>query len=435
MSTSTETQIGWHNDTTVIVVEPVAEAPEAFAVSVELTLMAGRTVVDGDKVKRPAWRVKAIMDGAEFVEANALKAVNVAIRARFAGTKYHDVKAALIGFSLPELQAEDTDKPDSADWTKFANAGELIEERDAASDAATVFFKGESDMRAGLKELGMHIAAVAVSLEKPAAFTAWRDSGSDDLKKALANKNSKSELIFVGKLPADWFALQPETSNSAKAYQRNFNINKNDIAGALAREAWGKKKAMPKAAQAQSDLFKSLESMTGVDGERTAQEILAMAFFEALTSATEGGDVMLIAEGEKGLEPAKDGSGKYIAGIQFGTGNRPNELLAAFCNAMAAAAPEARAEAEERRSESEAAAAVKPRTFAEYGVSEAAMHLARILSSRDDWADVLDALDGMADRADKETWEQVLSDVKEGVNAAKAEVEAATAEETADDDA
>ena len=237
-------------------------------------------------------------------------------------------------------------------------------------------------------------------------------------------------MIFVGKLPQDWFDAQPETSNSAKAYQRNFNIDKNEIAEAAADRAWGKKKTMPKASVAQKELFDTLAEIA--DGD-TRNAMLARSFLSSLNEATEDGSILAIADGENGLEAAKDGDGVYIASTQFGTGNRPSELVLAFCKAMAAAAPEAKAEAAERKEEAAAAAAVKPRTFAEYGVTEAAMHLARILSSREDWSDVLDSLNSMADRAEKETSSQVLADVKDGIDAEAAEAEAEAAETDADD--
>ena len=160
-----ETQITWHNEATAIRVEPTPEAPEAMAVSVDMTLLAGRTVPDGENVKRPAWRVMARMGDAEFIAPNAAKAVNEAIRAKFGGTKFHDVAAAIADFKLPEMQDESGESAAETDWTKFENAEQLKAERDAAGEAATVFFKGETDMRKGLKELGQHIANVAVSAE------------------------------------------------------------------------------------------------------------------------------------------------------------------------------------------------------------------------------------------------------------------------------
>ena len=93
----------------------------------------------------------------------------------------------------------------------------------------------------------------------------------------------------------------------------------------------------------------------------------------------------------------------------------------ALCKALVAASPEAKAEVEARQSETETANAVKPRTFAEYGIAEAALHLSRILSAHDDWSQVLDAVGVMADRAENDTWAQVLSDVANSVNAEKAE--------------
>lgn len=427
--------INWHNEIQTVLIVPTAEAPDTFG-PIEVGFMCGRTIpAEG---KRSSWRIKASVDGAEFEpETNFLKAANTVVRAKFGGTKFHDVKGAIADLKLPEMADEEESAKENTDWTTFENAAELAEERDAASAAATEFFKGEAGMRKGLKSLGQHIANVANSLENNRAFNAWRDSGNADLQKALANKNAKSELIFVGKLPGDWFDMQPESSNSAKAYQRNFNISKNEIADNCAAAVWGKKQKSPKAGEAQKAFFAALEELTGdKEGEAvTATQSLARHFLTALTAASENGSILVIADGESGIEAAKDGNGQYIAQTQFGTGNRANELVLAFCKAMAANAPEAKAEAEAKKADAQAGQSVRPRVFAEYGVSEAALHLARILSSRDDWAEVLDALNGMADRAEKDTWAQVLVDVQSGVDAEKAEAEKAEAETGADDDA
>jgi hypothetical protein len=428
--------ITWHNDATVITVAPKDDAPDAMT-SVELSLTAGRTIkggmLEGKEVKRAGWYIKGMCDNAEYQNKNVALVINAIVRDKFGGTKFHDVAKAVSEFAFPDIQDEANDEPaENTDWTTFENAEELAQERDAASESASIFFKGESDMRRGLKSLGQHIANVALSLEKPKAFKAWMESGSADLQTALANKNAKGELIFVGKLPNDWFDAQPESSNSAKSYQRNFNNDKNEIAFEAAAQCWGKKSKMPKATVAQKDMLEMLSDYAALP---TSKGALAVAMLAHINAASEDGSILLLADGESGLEAAKDGAGEYIATTQFGTGNRAHELVLAFCKAMSAATPEAKAEAEERESDNKASAALKPRVFADYGVSEAAMHLGRILSARDDWADVLDALNGMADRADKETWSQVLADIKDGIDKDAAEAEAEAAETDADDEA
>jgi hypothetical protein len=425
--------INFHNETTTVEVHPVADAPAAFATIVRVDLIAGRTVPAEGTKERSAWRVKAMHKENEWIEPNALKAANACIRALFGGTKYHDVAAAVKDFQLPEL-GSDKEEEAATDWTKFENAAELAVERDLAGVAAEKFFRGETDMRAGLKELGVHIANVADSLEKPKAFVAWVKSGSVELQRALQNKNAKSELIFIGKLPDDWFAKQPESSNSAKAYQRNFNITKNELAAQLASDAWGKKQKFPSVGECQKAFKVSLEGMCdNENSEPTAQMILARSFRDFLAIATEDFTIDFLVKTEAGVEPAKDGEEMYIAGTQFGTGNRAHELVKAFCAEMLAQAPEARAEAESRKSEEQAAKAVRARVFAEYGIKEAAMHLARILSAHDNWSEVLDTLNSIADRAEAETWAQVLADVANSVDAEKAEAEKAEAEDDAED--
>jgi hypothetical protein len=425
--------INFHNETTTVEVHPVADAPAAFATIVRVDLIAGRTVPAEGTKERSAWRVKAMHKDNEWIEPNALKAANACIRALFGGTKYHDVAAAVKDFQLPEL-GSDKEEEAATDWTKFENAAELAVERDLAGVAAEKFFRGETDMRAGLKELGVHIANVADSLEKPKAFVAWVKSGSVELQRALANKNDKAELIFVGKLPDDWFAKQPETSNSAKAYQRNFNLVKNDIAGDLANATWGKKQKFPSVGECQKAFKETLDALRDMENEKpTEKMILARHFFDFLTIATEDWTIDYLVKAEGGVVPAKDDQDAYIAGTQFGTGNRVHELVKAYCAEMVAQAPEAKAEAESRKTEEQVAKALRPKVFAEYGVTEAAMHLARILSAHDNWSEVLDTLNSIADRAEAETWAQVLADVANNVDAEKAEAETEEAEEDAED--
>ena len=103
--------------------------------------------------------------------------------------KDDDVAKAVGEFAFPDIQDEASDEPaENTDWTTFDNAAELIAERDAASESASIFFKGESDMRRGLKSLGQHIANVALSLEKPKAFKAWLESGRVDLCWQIAER-------------------------------------------------------------------------------------------------------------------------------------------------------------------------------------------------------------------------------------------------------
>lgn len=425
-----EPQVTWHNEATAILVTPLENAPESFA-AVELSLIAGRTIPDGDKVKRAAWRVKAIMDNAEFVEPNAAKAVNSAVRARYGVTKHHDVKGALADFKLPEM-ADDSAPDTSDDWTTYTNADDLKKAQEGAGEAAKLFLAGESQMRDGMRSLGQHIADVADTLEKPSAFNKWVESGAAELKRALANKNAKAEFVFAGRVPQDWFDIQPDSCSSAKTVQRNFNVDKNDLADAAAQRAWGKKTKHPSPADCQKALIETLEELSD---DAVSAGVLAAAFLDGIMSDTENGAILGLAVSEGGgVEPAKAESG-YVVSPLVATGARANEMLAAFGKAMAANAPAAKVEAEERAAEKEMVEAVKPRTFSGYAPREAALHLAKIMSTHDQWSEVLDELVDMAERAEKDTWEQVLTDVQEGINAAAAEAAAEEAEADADDDA
>lgn len=420
--------INWHNDATAILVNPKDDAPDNIT-SVEMTLMVGRTVPEGKG--RPAWRVKALCDGAEFdAFPNAAKAVNAVLTAKFGSAKHHDVEAALADFKFPEL---DNSKPKEKDWDQLEDASVLKEHQAKAGEGAVKFFSGEADMRDGLYMLSQHVASVAGELT-PRQFDAWVKSGLPELSKALINKNAKAEFTFVGRLPRDYFDMQPETTNSPKAYQRNFNIAKNDLAEQIAVEAWGKKKNAPNAAATFKAFAKVLGEMRGDMGEiaTTAQQALARSMHSFLAEKLEYFSINAFVDGPDGIEGAFSEETGYIAPTQFGTGKRVHELVLAVIKAVAAMAPEAKAEAQETEQANKAAAAVNPRIFKDYGVAEAALHLAKILQSHDDWSDVLDNLNGMADTAEKSGWEEVISDTIAGIDADKAKEEA---EATADDDA
>jgi hypothetical protein len=426
--------IAWHNTAQMIDVQvnDGDDVPEAMAL-LPLSIMIGETIPDGDAVKRAAWRIKA-MDGAtEFGPfKNAALAINAALKAKFGATKFHDVGRAVQQITMPERQTDE--KPAAAPelkWTEYANAAELVTLQTDASASATLFLSGETHMREGLRNLGRNIAQVAETLEKPAAFAAWVAAGSVDLRNVLSNRNDKSELIFMGRLPADWFDQQGEAISSAKAYQRNHNIDKNEIAGDMAAAVWGKKSDLPGVGVVQKLALEKLRDIAS--GPVTGKAMLAAHYLGAVDVGSDDGAILFLDMTEGVVTELKLSDGTaFVTPIVFGSGNRPNELVAAFCKALAAQAPEAKQAQEEKESNAKAASAVNPRVFPQYAVGEAALHIARILSSHDDWADVLDVLNGMADRAEKSDWSQVLSDTQSGIDADKAAALEQAAEEAAD---
>lgn len=436
----TET-ITWHNEPQTFVIEPNPDAPEMVAQSVEVQLYVGRTVPEAGK--RASWRVKAHSDGAEFdPQTNAVKAASEVIKAKFGGTKHHDVKGAVADFAFPDM-SDETDEEKVKNWQDLDNVEELRSERDLAVKAAQRFFAGEADMREGLYELCQHVSNVAESLGTPTMFRHWVESSQDaDLQRALKNQNAKSEYMFVGRLPKAWFDLQPETTNSPKAYQLRFNTTKNEFADNVAQEAWGKKAKTPTPSATQKALFTVLSDVATLpeDGDasdgRKAMALLADDMLSFLNAASEQGDIQVFDKDDDGnVIPAKDKNGDYIAGTQFGTGKRPHELVLSVCKAIKANAPEAKAEAEKEAQEREATKAVRPKSFAEYTPKKAAMHLCNILQAHDDWNEVLGFMNDFADRAEKDGWTQVLADVAANISAEEAEAEKAEAEESADDDA
>ena len=425
--------IAWHNDSQMLDVQVITadDVPEAMAM-LPLSIMIGETVPDGDTVKRAAWRIKALDGTTEFGPfKNAALAINAALKAKFGATKFHDVGRAVAEITMPERQTDEKPAaPVELKWTEYENAAELTKLQVEAGDAASLFLSGESNMRQGLRDLGRDIAQVALTLEKPAAFAAWVAAGSKDLQNVLSNRNDKSELIFMGRLPMDWFTQQGEAISSAKAYQRNHNIDKNEIAGDMAAAVWGKKTDLPGVGVVQKLALEELRAIAS--GPVTGKAMLAAHYLSAIDTATDDGAILFVDMNDGVVSEVKLDDGSFVTPIVFGSGNRPNELVAAFVKALAAQAPAAQQEREEKEVSAKAASAVNPRVFPQYAVGEAALHIARILSSHDDWADVLDVLNGMADRAEKSDWSQVLSDTQSGIDADKAAALEQAAEEAAD---
>jgi hypothetical protein len=444
-NTTKNPAIDWHNETQFIDVHPNADAPEALATIVRVELQAGRTVADGEKVKRAAWRVRAFHEGNTYPDANAPQcanakgAISAVIKALFGGSKHHDIDAAAAQFKLPELAEEESEEP-AVKWTEREDVDHLRHLQESADQAAQKYLSGEGDMRDGFYNLSRDVAEVAETLSAK-EFGEWTKAGGETLRKVLSGKNAKAEFLKIGRLPRDYFDAMPETSNSAKAYERNVNLDKVDVAEAVAIEAWGKKKNSPKPGEVLKALSSELAAMSE-DKKAPRRAIFAQHCQTFLDKWLDGFQINPFEiDGESGLlvpakEKAGERNGMYIAPIQFGTGKRAHELVQAVCKAVNAMTPEAKAEAETAETEKEVAAAVKPRTFAQYGVTEAAMHLARILSAHEDYNAILDTMGDMADRADKageNGWSEVLADVANQVSAEKAEAEEAEAETDADD--
>tara|TARA_R110002153_G_scaffold194409_1_gene347841 strand:- start:518 stop:961 length:444 start_codon:yes stop_codon:yes gene_type:complete len=129
--------------------------------------------------------------------------------------------------------------------------------------------------------------------------------------------------------------------------------------------------------------------------------------------------------------------GTYQAETVFGTGKRANELLLAVLKEVLEQTPlsdEEKADADEKDAQNDSAKKAAPRTFAEFSVTQAAIHLARILSAHNDCFEVLDLVQVYADKADKRGWSDVLGDAQEAETEA-AQQAADEAAETAGDDA
>lgn len=401
----------------------------------------GVTLLRG-KLKRANDRVKAISGGVEAVGNTAKAAIIAMLKLQGVDDTQYDVAAAVASIEWPETETETGPK----DWTGYSDAEELKAQFSVATHGAENIFQGEGSIRAGLREFGQAIARVANTLVKPKHFDGWVSAAPAAVQNLLANKNAKAEYIFLGKLDADWFAAAPESTISAKAFQLRFNTQKNDLAEAAvmatvdaASKVKSKAKGVVTVAIAQAALVETLNAVIAEKTETITQRVrLAEVFFDSL-EALNGVDYLAIGT-DGAIVPAtfqKDDETVYTAATLFGSGNRPNELVLAFCKALEAEASKGERQAEEqaRDSDNRAAAAVKPRTFAQYGVNEAAYHLANILQAHEAWDEVMNALDAMGDRVIKgETWSQVLSDIRAGIDADAAK-EAESEEEQAADDA
>ena len=428
--------VDWHNDTQTITINTVDDAPESFE-AVTVQVMAGRTT----NQKRAAWRVKGFVDNAEHGPAlNVAKLFNDILRAKFDTPKHHDVKSAVEQFSFPELG---DDKGDDTDWTAFENADMLRDELAAANTAATDFLGGEVKTRASLQALGQHIAAVANSLENNKAWAAWVASGSADLQKAMANKNAKAEFCFVGKLPRLYFDALPDGTTSPKSVQRHFNVDKNSLAEKIADAVWtGKREKMPSAGQLTNITLDVLSDCQGWADEKTLKEdpmqeqLLARAFMGFLDTCLDGGKLAAFSITEGEATVAKDKGGNYVAETQFGTGNRPHELIRSVAQAVNAKRPDV---VEERERDKAAAVGSKARKFTQFSPKEAALHLLGILIAREsepgDIGDVLDIVNATAGAAADNGWTQALADLRASVSAEAAAQAEAEAEDDADDEA
>tara|TARA_R110002095_G_C4211474_1_gene236118 strand:- start:11 stop:1081 length:1071 start_codon:yes stop_codon:yes gene_type:complete len=294
--------------------------------------------------------------------------------------------------------------------------------RDAAGIAAKRFQDGGVEMSAGLKELGKYVAEVSDRLTDE-QFRDWVAAGTPALKAELRNKNSKAELIFVGKVPDQWFAAQSERTNSPKAYQRNFNVDKIVIAEGLAEKAMRAASQangeVPTAEEVQAVLVAFVEAHADAvhDADAKPYAVLATEFAKNLRAqkiAKSGGVINYCAATDEKpacFEPRKTGTA-YRAGTQFGAGNRAHELVAALAKALTAQLREVAEEAEPAEKAPTAPKAAA-RKFAQFGFNEAIIHLAKILSTHDDAAAIADRLSDMAADADgdAEIWAEQIAEL------------------------
>jgi hypothetical protein len=435
MAKATVNTVAFENNGATVSVKPLqtVEAWEEMEIFSVLLLRG--------KLKRANDRVKAVMGTIEAVGNNAKQAIVSVLKAKGVDDAAYDVAAAVASIEWPETEKEETGPKD---WTDYDDAEELKAQIGFATAGAAHIFQGEGSIRLGLREFGQAIARVARSLVKPKHFENWVKAAPQEVKSLLDPKNAKAEFVFMGKLDQEYFDLAPESTISAKAFQQRFNVQKNDLVEAAVMEAVGVAKAQKGKAKGVITVVIAQEALTTVlrsaaelgEGEKKAQRNrMAEIYLESLL-AIEGIDWLVSGDDVNTFNPAKGADDVYVAPTLFGSGNRPNEMVLAFCEGLKAEATKDQREEEsrERDADNRAASAVKPRTFAQYGVKEAAYHLANILQAHDGWQEILDNVDVMADRVLKgEAWVDVLSDVRAGIDADQAEAEADKAEAEADD--
>lgn len=437
--------VTWHNESASFSVHPNADAPAAMTIA-EVVVIGG---VD-DSGKRATKRFKASSDGQESVAPNVPKAVNGLLTLLFGTQKHHDVVKALEGFDPNTLfPAVEEDKPASKDdWNDYKEEHEALQNAlTGANVAAKDFLEGEASARAGLVSLGRYIASVSETFGNSSkAFNSWLAAGDENLRKAMANRNNKSEMVTVGRLPSAWLDQVGPEAGSAKTINRLWNFGVNTLVEEMCSSIF-KGKPVPKsmtAAKLDGLFVEALEVAAAYDEDGNApsdpnqEQVIAALFFEALPE--EG--VALCAKGDDASFVAATATdGGYNYGPVISQRAQANELLIAWLKAVNSRTSDAIAASEEEEqketAKKETIAAV--RTFADLGLNAAAMHLARILFGREDFVDVFDALAAAVDTAENGSVGEALESLKEAydadVAAAAAEADAAAAEAAADDDA
>ena len=432
--------MSWENDTIAVSLLPLPDAPEELNLqAIDLAVMVGLTVPDGDKVKKASARCKIYKDGADHpAQTNAAKMINAYLRSIGANAAHYDLAGAIAQIELPKPPvAEKEEKaPAVTDWHDAPEADALTAALATADGHAVAYAAGESTARASLLAFGASLAAVVGAFENKAVFDTWIADASDAVKAIAKTKNSIAEHAFISRLPVDFVDTLGAGAMSAKTIQRDFNAVKNSIAGQLATRIWKGKASMPTAAAMQKSIIADLESMNDAAGQ---EAIVAQAFADALfADVFEGEEKFMFIEVVDGVPAAvKLADGTYQAQTVFGTGKRANELLLAVLKEVVEQTPlsdEEKADADEKEAQNDSAKKAAPRTFSEFSITQAAIHLARILSAHDDCFDVLDMVQGYADKADKRGWSDVLGDAQEAETEAQQKA-ADDAAETAGDDA
>tara|TARA_R110000851_G_scaffold325604_1_gene493689 strand:+ start:5683 stop:7032 length:1350 start_codon:yes stop_codon:yes gene_type:complete len=439
--TTVTENVAWDNDSQPVTLHPKSDAPEELNLQpIDLAVMTGLTIPDFDRVKKSSARVKLFKDGADYKPAkNVPQVLNAYLRSIGANPSHYDLQGAISQVTLPapEIAAKKEAAPKITDWNDAPESVELAAALTSANNAATAFVSNETGARKNLKALGAIIASVDGAFENKAVKASWLASAGADLN-SLGAKNGLGELAFLGRLPDAFVDGLEDRAASAKTIQMHFNGVKNAMAGVIAGRVWKGAKAgkMPTVAAMQKVVLAELESYTLATGPDQA---VAIEFYGALTGdiATEdGGSFNFIAMVDGLPVAASDPDGVYSARTVFGTGKRPNELLLAILKEVIATTPLTAEEADEKEEADEQEAAAKtaaPRTFEKLSITQAAIHLARILSAHGDDLDVLALVQSYADSAEKNTWSQVLGDAQAELTAQEQAEADANAEQAGDD--
>lgn len=319
-------------------------------------------------------------------------------------------------------------------WNEREDAAELKKAHTTAEKASKEIVDKGDGMRKAVFSLSQTVADVKARLDKEqwAAWLADAPKAVAAILKTNAGQNTVNEFLRVGRYPQAWVEAQPERTSSPKAYERNFNVDKNIIAARIARmfmDQYGTeekelswKHDAPFSPAPLTKLIGDVLALAAKDGLGAVNHatpaprscaILAKEMQSYLKKATDDFKINLVALNEGKYVAATDSAGNVVANTQFNTQEkRAHELVEAVCKELNGELPSVVAEKEAKQAEkvTEETVSNAAKVFSEFSLHAAVVHLAGILRARDDFNEVMDGLDSLCEAANDKGWNDALSD-------------------------